>query len=171
MIKEIPHQYSRSLGRTDFFQFFFHTAFNHIADTGQRFFYLCNHFHLGHRADAGQCLAPKSQGTQSLQIRCGAYFAGGMPQKCPGNLIFINACSVIGHPDQGYTPIPDFHSNGARPGIHGVFHQFLHCPGGPVHDLACCNFINGALVQNLNFHISLRSPPMTVLPSVFQLVL
>ena len=92
-----------------------------------------------HPADSGngsQCLTAKTQRADLAQIGGRAHLAGGMAQKGLRQLRRRDAAAVIRHADKAHATPANLHHHGGGSGVDGVFHQFLHHAGRPLHHLA-----------------------------------
>ena len=95
------------------------------------------HLRVGNRRYGSQSLSAKAECANSLQIAFLADFAGGVAQKCFGNILFFNSAAVIRHADKRISAV--FYLNGyiIRSCINSVFHKLLHHGAGSVHHFSC----------------------------------
>ncbi|MNC14407.1 hypothetical protein D3C75_621840 [compost metagenome] len=112
-------------------------------------------FHLGHRCDTGQRLAPEAQGPDVEQILAGENLAGGMALERPFQIIRTDAAAVIRNPDQSESAVLHGNVNPGASGIDGILHQLLHHGGRTLHNLSRRNLIGNVVIQYAdNAHIS-----------------
>ena len=104
---------------------------------------LGDHLHLGDSRDRGQSLAPEAQCRQAVQVAFRPDLAGGVAGKGRRDLLRRDARPVVGDPDQGDAPVPDFDTDGRGARVYGVLDQFLGHVEGPFHDLARRDPVDG----------------------------
>ena len=80
------------------------------------------------------------------QLRC------GMALDREAQLLGIHAVTIIGDLDQGATAILQRHIDAPRPGIDGVFHQFLDRGSRPLDDLAGGDAVDDVGREKANRH-------------------
>ncbi len=99
--------------------------------------------------------------------------AGSVADKSDGNLIPVDAASIVRYPDKGDAAFFDFHCHCGRFGIYRIFQQFFYDAGRPFHYFSGSDFIDCFFTQYANLrHILLRFLALCrALPAIFQFVL
>ena len=81
-----------------------------------------------------------------------------MAQKSKRNLIFFNSASIVRHPDEGDSSLPDFHRDRSCLRVDGILQKLLHHRSRPLNDLTGCNLVDGILIQYMN--VRHAAPPV-----------
>ena len=102
-------------------------------------------------ADGRQRLAAKAQGfdTQQIvrwQLGCGVAFDGQR------QFVRGHALAVVGNGNERLTAVPDHHVDTPRPGVDGVFHQFLDHRGRALDHLAGGDAVDDGFRQAADGH-------------------
>ena len=74
-------------------------------------------------------------------------FGGSVPLEAEPGIVERHAFAVVNHLYEGPSGVLHNKLDGGRTGVHGVFQQFLHHGGGPLHHLAGRNLVGHRIGQ------------------------
>ena len=103
---------------------------------------------LGHQLDAadgsngGQRFATKTHGTDGSQIFFRTELGSGVTLEGGTGILGRHTAAIVGDPQESHAAVPDFNGDLGGTGVHGVFQQFLHHRGRPLHHLTGGNQIS-----------------------------
>ena len=99
-----------------------------------------------------------------------------MAQKRNACIVRLHAAAVVGHAHEGHAAVLNFHGDGRRARVDGIFDQLLNGGGRPLNDFACGDEVCDMGVELLDLRHGCVSFPVgsqgsTTIPNVIALMM
>ena len=133
--KEIPNHNGGALGASHLGFFYNVPSLQHQAGAGQTPGGFGHQFNTADGGNGCKSFAPEAHGGNGRQILGSAELGGGVAEKGRPGILGSHAAAVVGNPEEGHAPVPDFQCDLGGPGVHGIFQQLLGHGGRPLHHL------------------------------------